>query len=129
MMNSHIRPGCNMWGNMVLKSIFRLKCCRKSLHPNVKYLMLILNKCPMICVSINPKPKTDFYMIPAVAKCDPGRGDASCCTKSNQCKEGEGDCDADSQCTGNLVCGKDNCKKWNPAAHALFDCCEGNLYY
>ena len=62
----------------------------------------------------------------AVHKCDPGKGDKSCCTKRNQCKEGEGDCDADSQCKGNLVCGKNNCKKWNPAARADFDCCEGN---
>ena len=58
------------------------------------------------------------------AKCEPGKGDDRCCTDSVQCNEGEGDCDLDSQCTGDLVCGTDNCRLWNPNAIADFDCCE-----
>ena len=36
-------------------------------------------------------------------------GGWSCCSSSNQCGIGEGDCDNDSECSGNLVCGTDNC--------------------
>ena len=36
-------------------------------------------------------------------------GGWSCCSSSNQCNIGEGDCDNDSECSGNLVCGTDNC--------------------
>ena len=48
----------------------------------------------------------------------------SCCTSSYPCVTGEGDCDSDSQCAGNLVCGEDNCihldSDWSDP---LFDCC------
>ena len=43
------------------------------------------------------------------------------------CNLGEGDCDKDSQCAGNLVCGSDNCgctagrNGWRDSA----DCCKG----
>jgi len=33
----------------------------------------------------------------------------SCCSSSNQCSIGKGDCDNDSECSGNLVCSTDNC--------------------
>ena len=36
-------------------------------------------------------------------------GNDTCCTSSNQCDIGEGDCDKDLDCIGNLFCGKDNC--------------------
>jgi len=36
-------------------------------------------------------------------------GTSSCCTKENPCNTGEGDCDYDHDCVGNLVCGTDNC--------------------
>jgi len=39
-------------------------------------------------------------------KCD---GGDSCCTEEFPCGEDEGDCDKDSDCAGDLVCGKDNC--------------------
>ena len=36
----------------------------------------------------------------------------NCCGLGGyKCKEGEGDCDNDSDCAGNLICGKDNCLK------------------
>ena len=54
--------------------------------------------------------------------------DWSCCSFSNQCDSGGGDCDSDSHCVGSLTCGNDNCKKdfsatgsnWASSA----DCCE-----
>ena len=45
-----------------------------------------------------------------------------CCTETNPCNEGEGDCDGDNQCAGDLVCGKDNCG--GGTFDASDDCCE-----
>ena len=50
-----------------------------------------------------------------------------CCSISRPCDIGGGDCDNNSDCKGDLVCGKDNCKddyssassNWDSAA----DCC------
>ena len=36
-------------------------------------------------------------------------GDSCCDSKPGGCSVGEGDCDNDSHCAGDLVCGKDNC--------------------
>ncbi len=36
-------------------------------------------------------------------------GGDSCCTEEYPCGEGEGDCDNDDHCEGDLVCGKNNC--------------------
>ena len=44
-------------------------------------------------------------------------GDAdtwACCNLENQCGFGEGDCDSNNQCEGNLICGIDNCQAMNP---------------
>ena len=56
-----------------------------------------------------------------------GNGGGSCCTGFNQCSEGEGDCDLDSDCFGDLMCGQGNGLDNNcdsslgfPASH---DCC------
>merc|ERR550525_1394397 len=51
------------------------------------------------------------------------RLDWSFCTDSSKCGVGQGDCDHNSQCQGSLVCGRDNCRDWNPAAEQLADCC------
>ena len=51
--------------------------------------------------------------------------DSSCCTAQNPCGRGEGDCDEDYQCLGDLVCGIDNCGSQFPVGGA--DCCTGNL--
>merc|ERR1719397_715090 len=45
------------------------------------------------------------------------------CSKSSPCSEGQGDCDRDNHCQGNLVCGKDNCRDWHPNAEKRADCC------
>ena len=53
----------------------------------------------------------------------------SCCSESNKCKIGEGDCNDNNECEGSLVCGHNNClrdysvngSKWDANA----DCCTG----
>jgi len=56
-----------------------------------------------------------------------------CCTPDNPCGEGEGDCDGhgdggrsdgDRGCKGDLVCGRNNCKKFGSYYHEKDDCCE-----
>ena len=48
--------------------------------------------------------------------------DNGCCTINDPCKLGDGDCDRDVECAGQLVCGNDNCP-WGDQD----DCCrEGN---
>ena len=48
------------------------------------------------------------------------------CTSNNPCEEGEGDCDSDEQCIGDLRCGQgngldDNCN--SESFPAYYDCC------
>ena len=44
-----------------------------------------------------------------------------CCTKENPCVQGDGDCDVDQDCSGDLVCGMNNCGGFPfPSTH---DCC------
>ena len=49
----------------------------------------------------------------------------NCCNFTNQCGLGEGDCDYDDQCEGNLTCGFDNCQAMNPnkTFSISADCC------
>ena len=44
-----------------------------------------------------------------------------CCSEENPCGVGEGDCDHDNECEGELTCGKNNCADF-PSPKA--DCCE-----
>lgn len=37
------------------------------------------------------------------------QGDNDCCTEDNQCGLGEGDCDSNADCLGELICGTENC--------------------
>merc|ERR1719495_2334895 len=48
-------------------------------------------------------------------------GGDSCCTLDKPCFEGEGDCDEDSECRGNLRCGTDNC--YGEGFDDTDDCC------
>merc|ERR1711962_1809172 len=50
-------------------------------------------------------------------------GDVSYCTSSGPCTFGQGDCDKDTECSGSLVCGKDNCRDFNSKAEPSYDCC------
>ena len=46
-----------------------------------------------------------------ISKSDPcfdGSGGTSCCTSSNPCEAGYGDCDTDDDCIGSLKCGQGN---------------------
>ena len=59
---------------------------------------------------------------PASSGCDGTQANMwSCCSGSSPCQENEGDCDIDSDCNGDLKCGKDNCPGSN--FHAMADCC------
>ena len=54
--------------------------------------------------------------------CNVPSGGWSCCTSTNQCGIGEGDCDTDSDCSGNLKCGTNNCDTALGFPSAM-DCC------
>ena len=70
-----------------------------------------------------------LYLVPPPRCSGIPRTDWSCCTSSEPCDVGGGDCDRDSDCVGDLTCGNDNCKadfsstgsNWASSA----DCCEG----
>merc|ERR1711962_147094 len=47
----------------------------------------------------------------------------SCCSTSNRCGVGQGDCDRDSDCQDGLICGNDNCRSFIPGVHPRADCC------
>ena len=51
-----------------------------------------------------------------------GYGSGECCTESNQCGVGEGDCDEDIDCFGDLKCGNDNCDPYLGFSDS-HDCC------
>ena len=51
-----------------------------------------------------------------------GYGLGECCTESNQCGMGEGDCDEDIDCFGDLKCGNDNCDPYLGLSDT-HDCC------
>ena len=62
-----------------------------------------------------------FGMI--LAECSGGSWNETnnCCTSESPCNLGQGDCDNDGECEGNLVCGNNNCGDnflWESA-----DCC------
>merc|ERR1712223_1457865 len=46
-----------------------------------------------------------------------------CCTPQSPCPEGEGDCEVDNDCSGDLVCGNNNCKQFGSFYHEKDDCC------
>ena len=64
-------------------------------------------KWPYICQSKEPM------------RCDPKKNHWSCCSDTTPCGVGEGDCDRDSHCAGDLKCGQDN----YPAGHPMMDTC------
>ena len=51
--------------------------------------------------------------------------DWRCCSGEQPCDRGEGDCDEDSHCAGNFVCGSNNCKRFGEHWRNNVDCCEG----
>ena len=60
-------------------------------------------------------------------KCNPltwENYDNECCSVDEPCGLGEGDCDLDDECAGELVCGTDNCIQKNTDFTAKADCCQ-----
>ena len=53
--------------------------------------------------------------------CGGSTSDYSCCSSTNPCKAGWGDCDSDSDCVIGTTCGVNNC---GPAFPSYFYCCE-----
>jgi len=51
------------------------------------------------------------------------RDDLGFCSRSNRCSVGQGDCDSNSDCAPGLICGRDNCQKFNSKALSWTDCC------
>ena len=54
-------------------------------------------------------------------------GGQECCEsedpEGSKCTEGQGDCDSDAGCAGNLVCGNNNCRNYHKDASPYDDCC------
>ena len=59
------------------------------------------------------------YFDTRTRNCNPFENDMNCCTPWNKCGYGKGDCDYDSDCQGNLVCGNRNCGE----QYGHMDCC------
>ena len=55
-----------------------------------------------------PYMRTYINHIIIATGCTDGTNDA-CCTENNLCGIGDGDCDSDAECQGDLICGSDNC--------------------
>ena len=75
----------------------------------------------MLLFAINAFLKTDRYAFDALF---PGRschGGDSCCDSDSPCILAEGDCDWDSDCASNLVCGTNNCV--GSSFEPTDDCC------
>jgi len=60
---------------------------------------------------------------PDSGECTGLTGSSACCSKDAPCPEKGGDCDDDDECQGDLVCGFNNCKDFQPNAVDTFDCC------
>merc|ERR1712080_707277 len=71
------------------------------------------------CCGTASEPSTEGFFCHGVNKGTPWGKNPGCCTPDTRCKEGDGDCNNDLECEGDLVCGKDNCA-WGGSD----DCCE-----
>ena len=66
---------------------------------------------------------------PGNLKCNPKTWDAyggykdGCCSPTEPCSEGEGDCSNDNECLAGYVCGNKNCP-WGKDYQDRADCCE-----
>ena len=71
------------------------------------------------------KPTEEFNnIVDLSARCQGRNVDqGKCCTASRPCVEGEGDCENDQECSGELVCGNNNCQQFSSIFHAKDDCC------
>jgi len=80
-----------------------------------------VNNCPRLHSSF--EPEDDCCFVPTKTGCDGGN---SCCTETNKCWVGEGDCDDNHDCQEGLQCGNANCH-WDQDNCGFFcvkdDCC------
>jgi len=63
---------------------------------------------------------------PSNPNCNPTTWEAynkECCSIEEPCGLGEGDCDIDDECAGDLVCGKNNCLRNGSGFNKKSDCC------
>ena len=70
-----------------------------------------------------------YYQIATNPKCNPktwASYSKICCTDdaNEPCGLGEGDCDTDEECAGDLVCGTNNCLPMGSGLKTRSDCCE-----
>jgi len=56
-------------------------------------------------------------------RCSISKYDWGCCSTASPCGLHQGDCDADSDCAGELVCGHHFCKDNPDCPHSSFDVC------
>eukprot|EP00092_Neocalanus_flemingeri_P005011 GFUD01005388.1.p1 GENE.GFUD01005388.1~~GFUD01005388.1.p1 ORF type:complete len:490 (-),score=75.79 GFUD01005388.1:64-1533(-) len=76
------------------------------------------------CRDFHPNAQSNAdCCIAATAAGTGSNSDWSYCSTSNMCSLQQGDCDSDSQCSGSLVCGDNNCRDFHPTAQPLADCC------
>ena len=76
-----------------------------------------------VCNAENFNQECDFDGFDC-SPCDNTTSNWDCCTDMMPCKEGDGDCDSDSQCATGLICGPNNCGQSFPQG---FDCCVSNV--
>ena len=62
-----------------------------------------------------------------VSECTAGPDNGDCCTTTNICPEGGGDCDYDSECEEGLVCKEDACPRYHHHASYNDDCCASTV--
>ena len=85
--------------------------------------IIIRNKEPLIFFKVNSGcngiPRTDY----------------SCCSPTNTCDYGQGNCHygSDTECTGALICGRSNCLAEYSSADSDWtsdaNCCKGKPYF
>ena len=97
-------------------------------------ILYVLNTCSQKMPQIwNPNAAFHHIVTSDIAEDCKGSPstDWNCCSDAFPCTLGGGDCDDDSQCAGNLVCGSDNCQRDFSSSNSHWmtgaDCCRGNL--
>lgn len=77
------------------------------------------------CRDFNPSAEETYdCCVRPIQKCNGEEGTGCCCTAENPCELGGGDCDKDSECSGDLVCGYNNCRDFHQNAGSTHDCCK-----
>jgi len=109
-----------LWNDLSCEHHTNMGCiCEK--NPDTGSGGLRLAAIPTTVAHTTPAPTTPAPTTVA-PPCD---GGDNCCTSSNQCGVGEGDCDDDNDCQGDLVCGQNNCQRGvGGNFEGDDDCCE-----